>query len=354
MSSKAAIITDTHWGIRNDNLSFLNHNKRFLEEVFFPEIEKHNIKEIIHLGDLTDRQKYINWNTAQHLTDDFIKPIIEKDLHMTLTIGNHDTYWKNSNRINSVRNLYGFTENIDIVEDPKEKEFFGTKVLLMPWICKETEAQSIELINQTDAQIMMGHLELNGFEMYKGSMCHGGMDPKSLSKFDLVFSGHFHHKSSHKNIHYLGSHGQFTWSDFEDERGFHIFDFDTRELTFIKNPWDMFKKYVYDDSEIEISEVLNMDTKQFDNCYVKVIVKNKTNSFIYESLIDKFENSGTIDVKSVDDNHNIDLLEADDIIDEAEDTITIIKNEISKIGSDDPTEIEKMMIELYQEALSIE
>ena len=61
MSSKAAIITDTHWGIRNDNLSFLNHNKRFLEEIFFPEIEKHNIKEIIHLGDLTDRQKYINW-----------------------------------------------------------------------------------------------------------------------------------------------------------------------------------------------------------------------------------------------------------------------------------------------------
>lgn len=354
MNSKVAIITDTHWGVRNDNISFLNHNKRFLDEIFFPEIEKQNIKHIMHLGDLTDRQKYINWNTAQHLKDDFIQNIINRNLELTITIGNHDTYWKSSNDINSVRNLYGFSNNIHIVDNPIEKDFFGTKVLLMPWICKKTEDESHRLIQSTDAQLMMGHLEIAGFEMYKGVINHDGLDAKIFDKFDMVFTGHFHRKSSHKNIYYLGSHAQFTWSDFGDERGFHIFDFKNRNLEFIKNPYEMFKKYVYDDTKMETTDIINFDTEVFNSCYVKVIIKNKENPFLYESLIDKLENSEAIDIKSVDDNLNIDAIEADDIINEAEDTITIIKKEIAKTKVDNLKELEKMMVSLYEEALSLE
>jgi len=354
MNEKVAIITDTHWGIRNDNLSFLEHNKKFLDEVFFPEIEKQKIQHIIHLGDLTDRQKYINWNTAHHLKEDFVQPIIDKNLKLTITIGNHDTYWKNSNYVNSINNLYGFVDAIDIIEKPIEKDFFGTKVLLMPWICKKTEEASFDLIKNTDSQILMGHLEISGFEMYKGVHHQDGLDPHILDKFDTVFSGHFHHKSSSKNIHYLGSHAQFTWSDYGDERGFHIFDFKNRELTFVKNPYETFKKYVYDDSIMDTSDVVNFKTEEFNDCYVKVIVRNKNNSFLYDSIIDKLENSGAIDIKSVDDNLHIDTIEADDIINEAEDTITIIKNEIYKTKSGDLKSIEKNMISLYEEALTLE
>ena len=61
---KLAIITDTHWGVRNDHIAFLDNNKTFLENTFFPYIENNGIDTVLHLGDLVDRRKYININTA--------------------------------------------------------------------------------------------------------------------------------------------------------------------------------------------------------------------------------------------------------------------------------------------------
>ena len=90
-------------------------------------------------------------------------------------------------------------------------------------------------IESTDAQVLMGHLEVKRFTMYKGfTNFDHGLDRKVFGKFDRAFSGHFHHKSTQDNITYLGSpHYQMTWSDYGDKRGFHIFDTETREIEFI-------------------------------------------------------------------------------------------------------------------------
>ena len=46
---KVILITDQHIGARNDNLSFVKYFKKFYDEVFFPYIDKHDIKTIIVL-----------------------------------------------------------------------------------------------------------------------------------------------------------------------------------------------------------------------------------------------------------------------------------------------------------------
>ena len=49
---KIAILNDTHFGVRNDSEAFRNYQLKFYNEIFFPYIEKHNIKTLIHLGDV--------------------------------------------------------------------------------------------------------------------------------------------------------------------------------------------------------------------------------------------------------------------------------------------------------------
>ena len=94
---KIALITDTHWGVRNDHISFMDNSKLFLDNVFFPLLVKHNIGTIVHLGDLVDRRKYININTANRLRVDFLDKIKDYDVH--IIAGNHDTYFKNTNEV---------------------------------------------------------------------------------------------------------------------------------------------------------------------------------------------------------------------------------------------------------------
>ena len=71
---KIALINDTHFGCRNDNPNYHEYIYRFWEEQFFPYIKEHNIDTIIHLGDVLDRRKYVNFKTLQ----DFNKKIVEK------------------------------------------------------------------------------------------------------------------------------------------------------------------------------------------------------------------------------------------------------------------------------------
>ena len=71
-------------------------------------------------------------------------------------------------------------------------------------------------LSTSKCPIVLGHLEIRGFEMYRGMLENHGMDANVFDRFDTVCSGHFHHKSSRGGIHYLGSPLQFTWSDYGD------------------------------------------------------------------------------------------------------------------------------------------
>ena len=144
---------------------------------------------------------------------------------------------------------------VRIYHEPTEVVFDGTKVFFQPWICPENKQQSLDAIAKTDAQILFGHLEVQGFEMHLGAINHEGLSPKVFEKFEYVFSGHFHHKSDNGTVYYLGNPYQITWSDYKDPRGFHIFDTETRELEFIQNPYEIFHKIYYDDEKTTLEEI---------------------------------------------------------------------------------------------------
>jgi len=354
--SKMAIITDTHWGCRNDNLYFADYFNKFYYEYFFPYLKENGITHIFHLGDIVDRRKYINYLTARNLKR-FVETCHNKEIRLDVIVGNHDTYFKNQNDYNSMNELFSHSSyNINYYSSPTEVEVDGLKIAIQPWICSGNFKESIEFLDNTNAQILFGHLEIQGFEMYRGSVNDHGFESNMFDKFDMVLSGHFHHKSTRGNINYLGAPYEMTWSDYDDDRGFHIFDTNTRELTFIKNPYTMFNKVLYDDKEQDMDSVLNIDSNRYTGTYVKIIVRNKTNPYWFDMYIDKFEKAGVLDLQVVEDNFYLQLEDDSDIASDAEDTVTILKKYIDQLENVniDKKRLDNFMHSLYNEAISME
>lgn len=354
---KIALITDTHWGVRNDSPVFLDANKKFLDNVFFPFLRSNKINTVIHLGDVLDRRKYVNINTANRIRSDLIEPLVAMNVKYHQILGNHDVMFKNTNKVSSFTELFcKYDSHISIYENATEVEFDGLKILLVPWINDENRNDTLKLLKETNAQICFGHLELQGFQMYKGSIVSHGDDPKIFDRFDIVASGHYHHRSSSGNIHYLGTHAEFTWSDYDDPRGFHVFDTKRRVLSFIKNPEVMFKKIWYNDVDKEFEDVVNIDYSQYKDKIIKVIVTNKTNPYWFDQFIDRLENVGLCEMQIVEDHLNLNLEEDQDIVNEAESTIDIFKKFISQVSTEgvDKNRLEKVIVDLYHDAISLE
>lgn len=354
---KIAIITDLHFGARNDNVAFSEYFSKFYLEQFFPTLESKGITAVFDLGDTFDRRKYINYNSLQACKEYFFNQIKHRNMHLSMLVGNHDTYFKNTNSINSPNLLLReFKDCITIYSEAQDINLpSGVKIAMVPWICSGNYNETMNYIKTTSAQIMMGHLEIAGFEMYRGAICDHGFDRKIFDKFDMVMSGHYHHKSSYGNISYLGAPYEMTWSDWNDPRGFHIFDSDTRELTFIQNKFKMFHKVHYDDSESSLEDIMNIDFNSLNGSMVKVIVRNKNNPYWFDMFINKVESVTPLDLQVVEDNFNLNLEDDSDITENVEDTLTVLNKYTAQFSDKvNVTKLNSFLRDLYHEALSVE
>ena len=237
---KIAIITDTHFGARNDNQNFNEFFYKFYENVFFPTLEDRGIKTCVHMGDVVDRRKFISYKIANDFRNRFIKRFGELGIDLHIIIGNHDTYYKNTNEVNAMEELVG-KDRHKIYTDPEVVDFGDVPIQFIPWINAGNYDASMAALSRSPAAIAMGHLEINGFEMQKGFPMSGSYDKEIFRRFDTVFSGHFHHKSDDGQIFYLGPPYEIYWNDYQDPKGFHIFDTETRELERIVNPYGIFE-----------------------------------------------------------------------------------------------------------------
>lgn len=350
--SKVCLLNDTHWGCRNDGLSFLRYFDRFYTNVFFPYLEKNNITRIIHLGDFFDRRKFINYHTLSETRRIFLEPA--RKYEIDLIVGNHDVAFKQTNDLNSPDLLFRDYPNIKVHTSAAELVVDGVKLALLPWVCTDNYLESMEFLKQTQSQLLFAHLEIQGFEMHAGQISDTGFKENVFNKFDMVMTGHFHHKSTRGNIHYLGSPVEITWADYNDDRGFHIFDTDTRELTYIKNPYSVFKKIFYDDREPEVVEKLiasGMD--DFHDTFTKIVIRHRTNQLLFDRLQETLESVKPVDVSIVD--NTIDMLSDVDIDDEdIEDTPAIIRSVVATVEKQTvKDDLLPLMLRLHTEAVNI-
>lgn len=343
---KVCLITDTHWSARKSSRLFQDYFEQFYNNVFFPTLEQHGIDTIIHMGDAFDSRKSIDFVGLDWTRKVVLEPLSKYKVH--LITGNHDVYFKNSNKVNSPELLLKDYGNITTYSEPTEVNIGGLNILLLPWINSENQDKSFKLIKNTRAKVAMGHLELQGFRVNKNLvMDEHGLEANIFKNFKKVFSGHYHTRSDNGTVFYLGNPYEIYWNDVNDPRGFTIFDTETLEHFHIDNPYRMFYNIYYEDTPYQ-----TFDVREYENKIVRVIVRKKSDIKQFERFIDKLYNANIAELKVVE-NFAIEVSEDFEAF-ESEDTISVLNRYIEEAEVNlDKSILQKMLGEIYQEACEI-
>lgn len=213
------LVADTHLGLQKDNEIW---HKVIID--LFDEIidicRKKEIKTVIHLGDFFHNRKAIN---TKSLAVAYSVAEATRDLELKIIVGNHDMFYKSQIEPTTLE-IFEEYSHIEIIKKPTVYK----DILMVPWLW--------DSIDGIDVPYMCGHFQIKGFLMNNYIECKDGIDKESLSRFEKVFSGHFHTPSEKENIMYLGSPFQQTFHDVGGERGFYILDDDLEFLPFSKAP----------------------------------------------------------------------------------------------------------------------
>lgn len=346
---KLAILGDCHIGARNDLTLFHKHFEKFYDYML-DELNNQGVDTIIQLGDLFDRRKYINFNTLNESRRYFFDRLKDRGIKMITLVGNHDIYWREKLNVNSADLLLRDYDNIEVCSSPKTFVIDGTSIDIIPWIAADNQKEVVDFIKDSKSDLCFGHFEIAGFAMYRGMEAHEGLSVEMFEKYEQVFSGHYHTRSNKGNITYTGTPYEMTWQDYSDPKGFHLFDTDTRSVQFFQNPYTIFVRVDYDDTK----EIVDLNSLDLADCFVKVVVTNKTDLYKFDQFMSKMYSKGAYEIKVVEDLSEFNDGEIGEEID-LEDTMDVLSNYIDSIDTDaDKEKIKTFMKSLYIEAINTE
>lgn len=269
-SKKIGLFSDIHIGLGQD--SSLWHD--IVIEFGKWASEKYTnlgINDIIICGDVFHNRSEISVSTldvAKRFFDYF------KDFQIYILAGNHDSFYKDHSKVNSISLLDGWN-NIKIIDkEPLIVDLIDNKkASLIPW--------GIDYQNIPNSDITFGHFEIVSFYMNTFKKCEHGLSSNDLfNKSKYIVSGHFHKKDHRKydkgDILYLGSPYQQNYGDTLDERGIYVFDLSDNTFEFIEN--NISPKFF----KIKASELLDETSNIHEN--LENIEKNHINLTIDVSL----------------------------------------------------------------------
>jgi calcineurin-like phosphoesterase family protein len=264
--SKIFLIGDVHIGLGFPN-KYDNWKKTHIEyfdKFLIPYLEKNVSKEdiIVQLGDLFDNRTVIPIDLLNFGMDVVEK--ISKIAPLHILVGNHDCWHKSSSEINTIR-AFRWIPNVFIYDQCKKIEFFGKKILMMPYFDKKTE--QIKNIQQNkDCHYLFCHSDLNGAKMHLTSVAHKNndkIDIEEFNNFKKVYSGHLHIRQSTKNFTFVGSIFEMDRNDLGNEKGIYIVDTIDGSEEFIPNEVSPKFKKVWVKNEEDILGLDKISTRDY-------------------------------------------------------------------------------------------
>lgn len=218
---RVVLFTDTHFGCKNNSVTWFRSQEKFINEELIPYIKEVKPDEVIHLGDVFDIR-----STVSVMIGDQVREMFKKIAAITRVIvigGNHDFYSPNSDKYNSIDlilrdipNLYIYTNTPAMEYVERDNEF-----LFLPWY------EYIKIYEGDFSEDLK-----NGFRegRFKNVFTHADIWrelPPILNDENInVFSGHIHTPRCEGHLYNLGSCFSLTFADSNQERCFYDVTFD--------------------------------------------------------------------------------------------------------------------------------
>lgn len=350
---KVLLLGDIHVGARKDSIAFQEYFTKFYTDILLPYIKKHKIKKIIQLGDFFDNRKSTHTRSLNWIKTTLIRPLEELGVDMYVICGNHDTVYKNTIELNSIVEHLDHFKKVHPITKPTTIKFGKTAIDIIPWIAPENEKEIYDFVEASKSKVCIGHFEFAGYKMNNIVINEHGSSTKPFKKYDQVYSGHYHTSSSDGHINYLGVPYEMNWSDCNDEKGFHIFDTLTTTTEFIPNPYKMYHKIMYNDSDGKVN-IKDFNYSYYTNSYIRVIVETRNSIPHFENFIEALlNNSNPHDLSVTDISVSYREIDIDEI--ETEDPLSAL---IASIDSDqtgteglDVAYVKKIAQEIYNDAI---
>lgn len=280
--AKVAIITDTHFGASKSDEWLLQKQMDFIQGTFFPSLVEHHIFDVIHMGDVFDNRQNLNTKMLDTVYSGFFTPLRDSGVNLRILLGNHDIYYKNTNRYHSLFPLPDMFDNVALLDRFDDYMIAGEPFAAFPWINNDNLEQALGHAKTSHARFAVGHTNIIGFEMQRGRLADYGLTAETFKNFELFLTGHFHLRSRKGNIVYTGNPYYLTWADYNTEKGFAILDTETGELSYIANPDDPYVCLQYEaidhstfDPAAYQGKILELQVKDFavsDHAEFRVLV----------------------------------------------------------------------------------
>ena len=263
-------ITDTHLGVRNNSNEWIEIIGDYFNCWFIPLVEKEYRPGdvLLHLGDYYDSRQSVNLKVLNLGIDvaEKLSRIFVDGVH--IIIGNHDSWGKSSNDINSLKSLK-WVPNITIHEEPTTLNLGEKKFFLMPWR-KDHDTEKECLDNALAHDYLCCHTDVTGMKFNRYVNIETGVNSSDMKKFNRVFSGHIHYAQESGNIKMLGSPYEITRSDMGNTKGITLLDLETGRETFFKN--DFSPKFKRFDFEKVLEMTIEDADDLFSNNFIDIMV----------------------------------------------------------------------------------
>lgn len=173
-------------------------------------------------------------------------------------IGNHDMPVQDSTT-GSI--MFAFDEYAHVVSDYTYRDIDNTRFHFVSYRKSDTMPKFTK--KKETRNVLMMHQDVRGFKMNSFHTSDIGINMKSLDKFDITFSGHYHFHQKKSNIIYVGAPFQTNFGERDTKKGFVVLDTRTLEWKFKQyRDAPRFKYMLYEKREQE----------NVENCFVKVLM----------------------------------------------------------------------------------